>query len=875
MNDSHLLELLQKEMIQEKFTYKKQLAHLRDKQLFQVFQQDLTEEETMLLQFLFAYMPLNDLADYNGDMFLSHIRKTLKIRDAVPWGKDIPDHLFLHFVLPYRVNNENIEDSRDFLFDQLFDRVKTLTLNDAILETNYWCHEKATYTGNDVRTVSPLTLIRTTLGRCGEQSTLAVAALRSLCIPARQCYTPRWAHCDSNHAWVEAWADGQWHFLGACEPEARLNHGWFRAPAKRAMLVNTRVPAQYAGPEEITLQHSWYTEINLLPNYAKNKTITVKIQNQDGSPSDAQVYFQLYNYSEFTTILHKRTDPRGEVSLTTGFGHIYIHATSTNGWNTAIIHPADSDEFTIVLASTEPIPGQIMEFDMDPPPVVSDTEQETITDEEIQRNNERIQEGAQIRAAYEATFVNENQSDQLAAELMLPADRVWALLKQARGNSHEIAAFLQEQTKLHSEWPLKLLESLNKKDLTDTNRPTLTDHLLGTMSLLNQHNEALFSSYILCPRIHFEMLLPFRENFQQAFTQEEQEAYRKQPQALYDRLISEFEVIEDLNHYKGSATPVGSFELKKGDRLSLHIMLSAAARSLGIPARLEPNDQRPQFWSKGSWTDALVETIDDLRDSPVQPDYSPTPKSAVGYCQFIRDTSADNQEAAYYNNFTIARWEEGLFKTLTLPFGKTDVFDQPFEVLSGHYRLTTGTRLPSGTARVRMAFFDIQPGETTEVQLIFRSKEVDIPILGVLDEAVLEANLFSPEIQIGHAVHSHGAVLVWIEPDREPSKHLLRELKELAKEFDNWGGPILLTAGEDKLTASFALDSDSSLPQRATFRKDLAYKGLDALLAPTGAASVREFPIVLAIDSQGRIRYTSSGYKLGIGRELLDVITRY
>ena len=37
-------------------------------------------------------------------------------------------------------------------------------------------------------------------------------------IPARQVYTPRWAHTDDNHAWVEAWVDGEWHYLGASEP---------------------------------------------------------------------------------------------------------------------------------------------------------------------------------------------------------------------------------------------------------------------------------------------------------------------------------------------------------------------------------------------------------------------------------------------------------------------------------------------------------------------------------------------------------------------------------------------------------------------------------------------------------------------------------
>lgn len=59
----------------------------------------------------------------------------------------------------------------------------------------------------------------------GEESTFLVAALRSVGIPARQVYTPRWAHTDDNHAWVEAWADGKWYFLGACEPEPVLISG--------------------------------------------------------------------------------------------------------------------------------------------------------------------------------------------------------------------------------------------------------------------------------------------------------------------------------------------------------------------------------------------------------------------------------------------------------------------------------------------------------------------------------------------------------------------------------------------------------------------------------------------------------------------------
>jgi len=47
--------------------------------------------------------------------------------------------------------------------------------------------------------------------------------MRAVGIPARQVYTPRWAHTDDNHAWIEVWTGDRWHFMGACEPEAVLD----------------------------------------------------------------------------------------------------------------------------------------------------------------------------------------------------------------------------------------------------------------------------------------------------------------------------------------------------------------------------------------------------------------------------------------------------------------------------------------------------------------------------------------------------------------------------------------------------------------------------------------------------------------------------
>ncbi|SDW56484.1 transglutaminase domain-containing protein [Paenibacillus sp. CF384] len=850
--------------IERKFKEKQQLANARKSELFSVFEEELSEEERLALKFLYAYMPLNDLADYEGSLFLSHVRKTLEIRGQMPWGNRVPDHLFLHFVLPYRVNNENIEDSRGILLDELYSRVKHLSMEEAILETNHWCYEKATYVGNDPRTVSPLTLIRTTLGRCGEESTLAVAALRSLCIPARQCYTPRWAHSDSNHAWVEAWADGSWHFIGACEPEPMLNEGWFSAPARRAMLINTRVPSQYPGPEPITLAHEWYTEINLLDGYAPSRTIVVRIQDREGQPVPGTVVsFQVYNFAEFTPIAKLTSDAQGEVSLTTGYGDLLVRAVNGSLWGELKLSVSEQDDYTITIGEYEQQDG-IVEFDMVPPPEQPADEATAVTEEVLQLHRNRLQQGAAIRKSFEDTFVSEVQSGKIAAELGLPVERVWDVLRKARGNSHEIAAFLQEQTESYGEWPLRLLESLNDKDLTDTFRPALIDHLVNSVPYADSFEVELFSDYVLRPRVLFEMIGPYKQYFQETLLAEEIEDYRLDPTKLVSDLLEKFEIVEDMTYYQGSAMPSGSYRLLKGDRISRDILFVAICRSIGIPARLHPSERKPQYWLNDVWHDARFEQVSLAK-----------PAAVVGEVLMKRDPGApaEAEEAAYFRNFSFARLENGWYQSLFYPHGQTNVYDQPFELEAGRYRMTAGTRQKDGSVLVRMTYFTVLENKRSELLLSFRYPNRELPVIGKADQAWKFIRQDGTAASLGELTQGRSAVLAWIEPEREPSKHLLREFKELAASYDALGMPIIMAIGEEGWKASFDPESYEGLPKALTFVRDHDVVIQQAALALIDS-STASLPFVVVVDQDGGIRYVTAGYKLGIGSEVLRVGTQ-
>ena len=96
-----------------------------------IFNENLTTEQREAMQFLYAYMPSPDITDYSGEFHLTNVDYALKTRTEMPWGKIVPDREFLHFVLPARVNNENLDECRPVFYDELKERVCNMSMYDA------------------------------------------------------------------------------------------------------------------------------------------------------------------------------------------------------------------------------------------------------------------------------------------------------------------------------------------------------------------------------------------------------------------------------------------------------------------------------------------------------------------------------------------------------------------------------------------------------------------------------------------------------------------------------------------------------------------------------------------------------------------------
>lgn len=809
--------------------------------------------EREALQFLYAYMPTSDVLDYSDSFYLENIRTSLEAASEMPWGDKVPDREWRHFVLPVRVNNENLDLSRPAFYAELRDRVRNLSMAEAILEVNHWCHEKVAYQPSDARTSSPLATVCNALGRCGEESTFTVAALRSVGIPARQVYTPRWAHTDDNHAWVEAWADGKWHFIGACEPEAVLDLAWFNAPASRGMLMNTKVTGAYDGPEEVLSRNANYTQINVTSNYAPVDVKRVLVYDVAGQPvKGAKVNFSLYNYAEFYPVAVRTTDSRGYVELTAGLGDMIVWA--SDGSRFGLAKTENGDTLRLTLDKDASFRGTLS-FDIVPPhqssklPVVDPVQADI--------NEQRKSREDSIRAAYTSTFISPDLATGICRDLSLP-DEAAELIVKSRGNHRVIVDFLRRVSPGLRKKAVTLLSVVSEKDLHDITPEVLDDHL-ATPDLPTP----LFAKYVLSPRVENEMLTPWRSFLRSHISDAQALAWRRNPRLLEKELKDRIEIDSVWYPVGFRTSPAQTWISSVGDPLSRSILFVAMARSIGIPARIDPVTHSTQFAdNSGNWCDVFI---------GVRRDDSPLPKGKLTI-----DCENVSREPSYLAQFTISKIEEGM--PVLYEFGDfeplSSVNSRSEALTAGQYALVSGQRLADGSVLALTRFFGVIPEIDNRVALEIRQDTSALQVIGSLDAETLFRPLDSDDkvsliSQAGRGYYVVGIV----KPGHEPSAHAMNDISVAAELLEATGRKLIILFPDEEAAARFVPSDYGPLPSNVILGVD-SDSAVSHGLRNGLQLSSEELPVVAVADSFNRIVYVSQGYTIHLGENLAKILER-
>lgn len=807
-------------------------------------------------KFLVAYAPLSDMANLDGTYFRTQAALALEARETFVWGKSIPSDVFMHFVLPYRVNNENPDSARAVFMKELLPRIQGMSMYDAALEVNHWCHEKVSYKSTDERTSAPLATVKTAYGRCGEESTFTVAAMRSVGIPARQVYTPRWAHTDDNHAWVEVWIDGKWYFMGACEPDPELNMGWFAGPATRAIMMHTNTFGPYAGQEKTLISAPLFSKLNLLSQYAPVKTATVKVVDTLGQPmAGMQVDFQVYNYAEFYSFATFQTDGQGMCSVETGFGDLMIWVSNGKEFTWKPFPYEQESALEIVFDPYRPgRDSSRYAFQMLPPMLGKTVLPSTSKKEE---NDRRLIEENAIRAAYEATFpdtllLRERYKNDLFGEAMVN------FILKSRGNHAEIASFYQSAE--NKERAVELLSVISEKDLRDTPSDILLDHLQHAETYVcRKMSKEIFTKYVLNPRIGRELLSPWRSELQKGFNKKEIKSFRKNPETLAAWINDNIKPDLEDNYYGVTLFPGSVMRIGEANVYSRNVFFVACCRSFGIPARLEPATYIPQFFWRGKWI-SVFRTV----EAP-----------AVEKVPVVMNN--ENFNPVYYTTYTIAKLTDGRFQTLDYENDESmNVFPVNTQLEPGIYRAMTGNRFSDGSVLAGWEYLVIPENKDTVKTSLCQYGSAILPEVLFSFKNDFELSSYTADSiitfrSLNQYFKKDYNIIALIDPSTEPGRHFLTELKESKAEFDKLNRNIFLVLPKEKSVALFDPKSWPGLPDNVVWLSDS--KGEFAGQLKLETEKDLSFPEVLFI-ANGAVYYHFSGYHINTAAMLLNAYNR-
>ena len=854
----------------------------------------LSRAEREALQFFYAYMPYSDLADYTPAFYLDQVRYAFTAREEMPWGKMVPEDIFRHFVLVYRVNNENLDTARQYMFHQLKERVQGMTMEQAALEVNHWCHEHVAYRAADSRTSAPLATLRTSLGRCGEESTFAVTALRSVGIPARQCYTPRWAHCDDNHAWVEVWVanpdgkGGEWKFLGACEPDPELNMGWFAVPSTRCLMVHSKAFGRYHGDEEVVKQTALYSELNLLSHYAPTRRVTATVCGPDGKPlPGATIKFKMYNYAEYYTLATYQADAKGQASLTTGLGDILVWA--TDGTRYAFSKLDVRKDSTITLTLSDNLNSQFSILNLDIVPPAPGTAKVTPSDEALAHNARRLAYEDSLRNAYTATFPTKDNfksylpKDWLWNQKLFSDAQVWEIVQKSEGNYAEIYKYFEH-------WPgqyrsgehiYDYLKSYSDKDLRDITAEVLQaqetdfdwlDHTKGTCTKA-LYTYDVYKKGILPARISNELVRDCRQPLLQAMKDDvhrvdtthpiwnrlQPEDYKQDYEALKQWTLENITVDDTGNYYNCPISPMGVFRLRHADPHSRDIFFVAACRAFDIPAYLDNATNTIYVWDGTAWQKTDLNHKSTTNNSQC---------SILNSQLTLTYHGKDPAKPIYYPHFTLQKLENGDFRTFDFEDDpRMAAFPATIDLEPGTYCLSTGNRYPDGTVLNRMEFFTVKAGERVTKEIILLPLVPRNENAGSLPK-LPEGFEIMDGVELSDYAGETGCILVFLGPHREPAKHLVKEMLEHSAAFRKWGG-MTFAVTTDPANRELNRLPNTDVTGIAAGRQDPAEK----VLAQTLKLDKYEYPLVAVVDKRGRILFHSNGYSIGLAEQLLKHTT--
>ena len=623
--------------------------------------------------------------------------------------------------------------------------------------------------------------------------------------------------------------------------------------------MHTNVFGKYNGPEEIVRETPLYTEINVIEHYApESAAAQITVVDMDGNPvEDARVTFKIYNYSEFNSVAYKLTDAEGKTSLTAGLGDMMIHVSKDGRFGFKKITYGKDQDVTIALEYEKD--SDIAHIEMEIVPPVENAQLPDVTDEQRAENTRRMEYEDSLRNAYVATFFTAQTGLEYAEKFKNKYwpdqdQRIADLLVASRGNHKEITDFLHEaDQKGRLSRAYQLLETLAEKDLRDTPKSVLDDHLYWGV-------EGECGEHVLCPRVDTELLRSYREYFRTNI-----------PQSLVDTVVrpalfvkwckDNLTLYNDISLRYVQLDPKRVWETRLADKGSRDIFFVAMCRSFNVPAWMDPVTRVVKYVDP---EDMLVYDVDfDAEEQIVAP---------KGKLQLKYNEIPLLDDPKYQTHFTISKYVNGEFQLQNYKGTWAELFREPREMDCGYYMLVSGSRMSGGNVFADVEYFTIEEGKTTVEELVMRDIEDQIRVIGSFDSEMKYTSVASGQEPVVKSVlettgRGYFAVAL-VDYGTEPTNHAFMDISAVKSELEAWGRPILVVFATEDDYRKFRAQ-DFNLPSTVHFGIDINGQMRDMIATEMKLTKGGRLPLIILADTFNRVVFFSQGYSIGLGESLV------
>jgi hypothetical protein len=449
-------------------------------------------------------------------------------------------------------------------------------------------------------------------------------------------------------------------------------------------------------------------------------------------------------------------------------------------------------------------------------------------------------------------------------------------IEWSRGNWRTIEAFMSLAD--DHERVENLFQTLSRKDFHDITLPNLMDSYLDRDAVIG-------------PRVENEFLSPYKSLFEGI----EQLENLQTPQEVVTYVRSNITVLDDPKAWSIPMSPYSVFLSEVADPRSRDIFFVALARTRGIEAQKDPVTGKIQYRTDGDWLDVDFDGAGPAVAAP----------KGVLKLAYTPDKVVDNPR--YYSHFSLSKIENGRPRLLEFDEGEVDmgggvdwahVFKKGYALEEGRYLLVSGNRLSSGAVPVTMVFFDVEADEETVIDLVLRAAGDEVPVIGSFDAETKfrpvalakteDGDVLSREAEDEQSIlaacgRGHYALAI-LEPGKEPTNHVLRDLAAAREKLEAWGRPIVLLCANETAMNRLQLEMSEGryglLPSTIVLGLDsdgAVQKGIEQGMkvgpASASGASTR-LPLVILADSFNRVFFLSEGYTIGLGEQLASTVAK-